>query len=341
MITSLWGANPNGFQDFQLCLSDALVSLSVPFTQLHVSGSSPETAIHDGAFGGFTVCLSSAASGGSELDHCQSRQRLHDLLFCLCGFICWPDKKRVSLGAFKSSAWVPSLCLSCPRKWQSLCRRQFFLYELVNSFFSPEGKTQTWQNKFKSALIASRWHIALLLLYLGFRTIRPGDFIRRLWRVGWRRSERHDLAALVSRGLPLSFGASLQPRCHKTQGFPQGRIQTGTGRRFCSCNHESFHKTRKKLAPSLCAFTFCNFRPRLVCNRTGADCSSFRYHRESSRWQICLPGDSTGRSVFVCSDFWALETDRANMAICPLLTALSIALASGFYGFIHLPGSKK
>ncbi|MBA3992531.1 MAG: hypothetical protein C0469_03320 [Cyanobacteria bacterium DS2.3.42] len=72
----------------------------------------------------------------------------------------------LSLGAFTLSLMSKEMAITLPPT--------IFLYELINLSFSPEGKTLTWQNKFKAALIASKWHIALLLLYLGFRTIALG-----------------------------------------------------------------------------------------------------------------------------------------------------------------------
>ena len=72
----------------------------------------------------------------------------------------------LSLGAFTLSLMSKEMAITLPPT--------IFLYELVNLSFSPEGKTLTWQNKIKAAVIASKWHIAMLLFYLGFRTIALG-----------------------------------------------------------------------------------------------------------------------------------------------------------------------
>ncbi len=72
-----------------------------------------------------------------------------------------------SLAAFTLSLMSKEMAITLPPT--------IFLYELVNSFFShDQTKKESWQNKIKAALLATKWHIALLLLYLGFRTIVLG-----------------------------------------------------------------------------------------------------------------------------------------------------------------------
>ncbi|MCC7530854.1 MAG: hypothetical protein IT342_20195, partial [Candidatus Melainabacteria bacterium] len=72
-----------------------------------------------------------------------------------------------SLAAFTLSLMSKEMAITLPPT--------IFLYELVNSFFSCDKTEQeSWQNKIKAALIATKWHIAFLLIYLGFRTIVLG-----------------------------------------------------------------------------------------------------------------------------------------------------------------------
>lgn len=73
----------------------------------------------------------------------------------------------LSLAAFTLSLMSKEMAITLPPT--------IFLYELVNSFFShDQTETNSWHNKIKAALTATKWHIAFLVLYLSFRTIALG-----------------------------------------------------------------------------------------------------------------------------------------------------------------------
>jgi hypothetical protein len=66
-----------------------------------------------------------------------------------------------SLAAFTLSLMSKEMAITLPPT--------IFLYELVNSSFCRSEKTGGWRARFVEALKATRWYIALLLFYLGFR----------------------------------------------------------------------------------------------------------------------------------------------------------------------------
>ena len=72
----------------------------------------------------------------------------------------------LSLVAFVLSLMSKEMAITLPPT--------IFLYELTNSCFSPTEKTKPWSVRLKSALLASKWHIGLLLAYLGWRTFALG-----------------------------------------------------------------------------------------------------------------------------------------------------------------------